>query len=94
MRRIEAMLGELAARAGPFSSAAKTMRRLHGEPVSRVPGRCRCGEVGDAGFASCTPCRARSRSRSQRVRLERRDAINAWRRAHRRRLRLRRHAFG
>ena len=72
---------------GPFSKPAMALRRLHGEPVSRVPGRCRCGAPADAGRASCTPCRARSRSRSQRVRFERRDAINAWRRDHRRWLR-------
>ena len=94
MRRAEAILRELAAAAGPFSEAAKLRRQLRGEPVSRLPGMCRCGAPADAGRASCTPCRARSRLRGRVVRLVHRDRINARGGLRRLAIRLRRRALG
>ena len=82
----------LADRAGPQSSAARLLRRFRHEPVSRARGRCRCGAPVSEGFASCEPCRARERGRGQHRRAVNGRRINAWRRAHRHKQRIRRRA--
>ena len=89
---IEPMFALCAERAGPQSSAARLLRRLRHEPVSREPGRCRCGAPVADGGASCEPCRARERGRGQHRRAVNGRRINAWRRAHRHKQRIRRRA--
>ena len=83
---IETMLAMFAG-AGPQSRAARVLRRMRHEPVSREPSRCRCGAPVSDGFASCELCRARERRRGQYRRAVFGRRINAWRREHRRRLR-------
>ena len=88
---IETMLAMFAG-AGPQSRAARVLRRMRHEPVSREPGRCRCGAPVSDGFASCELCRARERRRGQYRRAVFGRRINAWRREHRHKQRIRRRA--
>ena len=89
---IEATIGRFVVLAGPQSSVARLLRRLRHEPVSREPGRCRCGAPVADGCASCEPCRARERGRGRYRRVVFGASINAWRREHRRKQRIRRRA--
>ena len=89
---IEATIGRSVVLAGPQSSVARLLRRLRHEPVSRELGRCRCGAPVADGCASCEPCRARERGRGRYRRVVFGASINAWRREHRRKQRIRRRA--
>ena len=46
---------------GPQSNLARAFRRLHGQPVLRLPGHCRCGVPALSGMASCPSCRRERR---------------------------------
>ena len=72
MPRIVEQWEAIASTRGPQSKAARMARRLRGQTMLRLPGRCRCGEPTDPGLKSCAPCRRYRRQYRRRYRLRRR----------------------
>lgn len=60
-RLIEALKPLVSDRGKQQSGAARLLRRLQGQAMQRIPGRCVCGEPVTEGYASCEPCRVKHR---------------------------------